>query len=53
MKLFRVFCWRMYFENKDEYAEWGEPVPHSFEEYVGKNLGLLKKRFREIRYASN
>ena len=42
---FRTFVTNRYWENRDEYDGFQQVQPHSFEEYVGKNLNLLKDQY--------
>ena len=43
---FRTFVTNRYYENRDEYDGFQQVQPHSFEEYVSKNLNLLKDQYR-------
>jgi hypothetical protein len=44
---FRIFVTNKYYENRDEYHSWGLEQPYSLEEYIRKNLKLLKQLYRE------
>ena len=44
--LFRAFVTSQYYANRDEYDSYGQQQPHSFEQYVTKNLSQLKAKFR-------
>ena len=43
---FRTFVTNQYYANRDEYDGFQQVQPHSFEEYVSKNLNLLKDQYR-------
>ena len=43
---FYSFCQNQYYENRDEYDSAGQVQPYTFEEYVSKNISLLKAKYR-------
>mgnify|MGYP001281219536 FL=1 len=43
---FRAFITNQYYANRDEYFAVGQQQPHTFEEYVSKNISLLKAKYR-------
>ena len=45
-KPFRAFVTNQYYENREEYESCGQPQPHTFEEYVSKNILELKAKYR-------
>ena len=46
LKPFRAFVTNQYYENREEYQACGQTQPHTFEEYVRANIGLLKAKYR-------
>jgi hypothetical protein len=46
MKPFRAFVTNQYYENREEYVSCGQTQPHTLEEYVRKNISLLKAKYR-------
>jgi hypothetical protein len=45
-KPFRAFITQQYYENRDEYDAARQQQPHTFEEYIRKNISLLKAKYR-------
>ena len=45
---FRVFCTNRYYENRDEYDGYRQVQPWTFEQYVSRNLDLLRDQYRPI-----
>jgi hypothetical protein len=43
---FRAFVTNQYYANRDEYEFHGQQQPHSFREYLEKNISLLKAKYR-------
>jgi hypothetical protein len=43
---FRAFITNQYYANRDEYQQSGQVQPHTFDEYVSKNISLLKAKYR-------
>ena len=43
---FRTFVTNQYYANRDEYDSCGQQQPYTFEEYVRKNISLLKQKYR-------
>jgi hypothetical protein len=45
-KPFRAFVTNQYYENREEYLSCGQTQPYTLEEYVRKNISLLKEKYR-------
>ena len=45
-KPFRAFVTNKYYENRDEYESSGQVQPHSFEQYLEKNISQLMQEYR-------